>query len=305
MFNSFDHQSLDAVRESAGRLGEPASYYRGTGPLTIEVPRNVLVFARNRRDDLHGSSTLQYHYHHRFVLICDAGGRGTVIVDGRRVELGEGQALLIFPHQYHHYVGTGSEPICWVYITFEVTVPEPLLPLRNQPVVLAQQTRGYLHELLFRYTDATATPPQRDDATSLLAGLVLCDLEASVSEGLDGDPAEEREERQALSVVDRVNRYVYEHSHRPLSVEGVAREMSLSVSHLRRLFRAEMGISIRTYIQRVKMNRALSLLSSSALNVSEVADACGYQSVYAFSRAFKRELRLPPTEYRSRILAQL
>jgi AraC-like DNA-binding protein len=58
------------------------------------------------------------------------------------------------------------------------------------------------------------------------------------------------------------------------------------------------GLSLGDYILRSRMNRACALLGDSTMNVSEVAAACGFGSLYSFSRAFKKRRGLSPSAFR-------
>ena len=85
-----------------------------------------------------------------------------------------------------------------------------------------------------------------------------------------------------------------------LTQEVIARELRLSASRLRLLVRQTLGLSMGRYLMRIRLHRATALLSGGRLTVAEVAAACGFASVFAFSRAFKRGLGVPPSRFRNR-----
>jgi two-component system response regulator YesN len=83
-----------------------------------------------------------------------------------------------------------------------------------------------------------------------------------------------------------------------LSLEEVARAAHISPGYLSRLLKLETGFSFVDYLTRVRINKAVQMMSDPAVKVYEVAEAVGYQSQHYFSRAFKRVFGRPPVEFR-------
>ena len=75
----------------------------------------------------------------------------------------------------------------------------------------------------------------------------------------------------------------------------------LSPSHLRRVFREAMGVSFGQFMLQARINHAAALLHETRLSISEIAEASGFESLYAFSRAFKRSTGQAPTVFRAEI----
>lgn len=84
----------------------------------------------------------------------------------------------------------------------------------------------------------------------------------------------------------------------PWTVEELARQVSLSPEHLRRLCRAELSVSPMRHVTALRMRRAAAYLASESYTIEAVARLVGYDSPYAFSTAFKRRMGVPPSEYR-------
>lgn len=81
-----------------------------------------------------------------------------------------------------------------------------------------------------------------------------------------------------------------------LTVAEMAAEMGLDRSHLSRLFKSRMGISIQNYILHFRTTKAKQYLLS-GYSVSDTALLCGFCDYTSFSRAFLRETGYRPTEY--------
>ena len=83
-----------------------------------------------------------------------------------------------------------------------------------------------------------------------------------------------------------------------LTLEEVASAVQVSPGYLSRLLKRETGFSFVDYLTRVRITKAMQLMSDPAIKVYEVAEAVGYQSQHYFSRAFKRVFGRSPVEYR-------
>jgi AraC family transcriptional regulator len=91
--------------------------------------------------------------------------------------------------------------------------------------------------------------------------------------------------------VARVNRaidYITANLDRRLRLEDVARAACFSPYHFHRIFRALMGETLAAFVKRVRLERAVYLLSHrDGARLTDVALACGFSSSSDFSRSFR------------------
>lgn len=80
-----------------------------------------------------------------------------------------------------------------------------------------------------------------------------------------------------------------------------ARAGGMSVRTLQRRCHDELGMGLKAWVLRARLLRALELLADPRLAVGEVALACGYHSLAAFSRAFAAALGTPPSAWRGQV----
>ncbi len=79
----------------------------------------------------------------------------------------------------------------------------------------------------------------------------------------------------------------------------VAASLNLSVSRLRHIFKAELGISPKQYARQVRFERARNLLRSTFLRVKEVTAAVGVNDPSHFVRDYKGLFRHTPSQERA------
>lgn len=98
--------------------------------------------------------------------------------------------------------------------------------------------------------------------------------------------------------------YIRQNLGRNLRAKDVAARVNLSEAYFTIYFKEKTGVNFRDYLLKVRMDQAKKLLRASDANISEVAYRTGYQDYRSFSRAFKNETGLTPSEYQNQAHAQ-
>ena len=105
----------------------------------------------------------------------------------------------------------------------------------------------------------------------------------------------------ALTYVQRVNLaidHIVGHLGEPLRLRDLARVALLSPFHFHRVFQALMGSTPADFVQRLRLDKALRLLSHARPpSLTWIALACGFSSSSDFSRCFKRRFGVPPSSF--------
>ena len=101
-----------------------------------------------------------------------------------------------------------------------------------------------------------------------------------------------------LDCIEDVMKYIREHISEPLDRETLAAVAGFSVPHFHRVFTAHVGESAIGYVRRLRLERAARKLRMGAVDITEVALAAGYDTHAAFSKAFKQQFGLSPSEFR-------
>ena len=103
-----------------------------------------------------------------------------------------------------------------------------------------------------------------------------------------------------VASIRQAQEYIQENIMSRVSLEDLAEYMSLSPSHLSKLFRKKTGVSFIEYVKRAKIERAKHLLKNTNLKVYEICDSLSYQNLQHFSILFKSQTGMTPLEYRNR-----
>lgn len=113
--------------------------------------------------------------------------------------------------------------------------------------------------------------------------------------GREGSPSPDSQDQDAVALICR---YVAGHLQDELRREELAEAAHLNPDYLNRLFKKEMGLTLKEYVIRQKMEEARSLLRTTALPVSLIAAKVGYSNFAHFSASYKKLYGRSPQEER-------
>jgi YesN/AraC family two-component response regulator len=100
------------------------------------------------------------------------------------------------------------------------------------------------------------------------------------------------------NIISSAMDYIYNNIHKEVSLNEVAKYVSLNPSYFSRLFKEQTGSSFVEYVKTLKIERAKLLLKQGNKKIYEICDELGYQSVQYFSSLFKLEVGVTPMEYK-------
>jgi signal transduction histidine kinase/DNA-binding LacI/PurR family transcriptional regulator/DNA-binding response OmpR family regulator len=99
-------------------------------------------------------------------------------------------------------------------------------------------------------------------------------------------------------IVRKAIAYLYEHYMESISLDDAARYVGMSKEYLARCFHQEMGVTLVTYLNRYRVKQAKIFLDEGERSLTEVALEIGFSSNTYFSRVFKQEVGMSPSEYK-------
>ncbi|WP_125604992.1 AraC family transcriptional regulator [Lapidilactobacillus bayanensis] len=108
-------------------------------------------------------------------------------------------------------------------------------------------------------------------------------------------PSELRSRREKL-----ILQFLEIHYAEKLTLADLAKVLKLSKEQFSRFFRQSFRRSPFQYLIQFRLQKACQLLISGDHTVTEIAEACGFESSNYFARVFKEHFNLSPTEFRQK-----
>ena len=247
-------------------------------PESFELPDNILIF-------MHDWFPPQTFQHSRYMLIIPAVPVEYRIDNDVHYRIEPGQVMFSPPYQNRMLQMTSRDTehgYPRLMITFDLSretyyLPDDLL-LDITPVA-----EKYLSALLEAYRQG------HNADLSIQLFFLLREL------------SQHRAEVQPVRyspVVLAALRYINNNSGRNTSLAAMAAEAKTSISNLRLLFKKEMGCSPGQFAAMHRLKVAQYNLAMTSKRVKELAELCGFQSVYAFSLFFKKHTGQSPLAWR-------
>lgn len=99
-------------------------------------------------------------------------------------------------------------------------------------------------------------------------------------------------------VISEAKKYIESNYSKDISLDDLSRKMDLSPYYFSKLFKEEAGVTFMEYLTNLRIERAKELLRNSNLSMKEICSEVGYADPNYFSRIFKKNMDMTPTEYR-------
>ncbi len=91
---------------------------------------------------------------------------------------------------------------------------------------------------------------------------------------------------------------IQEYLDEPVSPSIIASQVGISTRQLERLFRRYLGVSPKTYMMTLRLERARTLLQQTPMRAIDVATACGFSTQSLFSKRYKQHFGKSPCDER-------
>ena len=105
------------------------------------------------------------------------------------------------------------------------------------------------------------------------------------------------QEHYENTLLNEILVYIHNNMYSSFTVEDLCQKFSISRSSLQSLFRSNIHITPKQYISNVKLSQAKILIQEHKRTISEISDILGFTSIHYFSRKFKMQYGLSPTDY--------
>ena len=101
--------------------------------------------------------------------------------------------------------------------------------------------------------------------------------------------------------IEQVLSYIKNNLTAELTLEKMAEKANFSTIYFHKLFKASTGKTLHEYVEEQRIKKAILLLTSTDMTLTEIAYECGFSSQSYFSMAFKRKMHQTPRAYMKEI----
>ena len=207
-----------------------------------------------------------------------------------------GHMVLFQPRQEQHYeyFGTDKTEVYWVHFTgsnVKNILRQYEIPL-DAPVFYSGVSAIYAYLFKEMINELQTCRTGYEELLTMYLRQILILVQRTRQEHRPSISTHIQEE------MEYARRYFNEHYNEQISIEDYAESRNMSVSWFQRNFKQIVNHSPMQYILTIRMNNATSLLESTDYSMAEISTIVGYDNPLYFSRLFKKQKGVSPSEYR-------
>jgi len=247
-----------------------------------------------------------YYFHveegrvlNEYQLLYLTDGEGTFKTDSiRTTPIKAGDMFLLFPGERHTYhpkadIGWKSYWIGFKGKNIDDRIAHSFLSPKK-PIYHV----GFSNELVELYEKAyNAAMDEKAYHQQTLAGIVnlLIGMMYSLERNIEFD-----KNQKHVDMINKARLRIRESLESSLSIQEIVRDLGVSYSNFRKLFKEYTGLSPAIYQQDLRLQRAKELLSATDYSVKEIAYRLNFESPDYFSAKFKAKTGKKPSDLRKR-----
>lgn len=254
--------------------------------------------------------------HNFWEFLCVDKGEVLVTADQEQFLLRKGDIIFHKPNEFHALAATGVIAPNLVVISFDCQDPCMKL-LEHKRLTLGEQERLLIAQIIAEARNSFSNrldDPYLEELTrrehapfgsEQLIRLYLEQLLIRLYRGFSELPkpaATSNKITDTNQLYQSILTYLENHIHTQLTVDQICKDNLIGESQLKKLFREKADSGIMECFIHIKIDHAKQLIRSRQMNFTQIADVLGYTSIHYFSRQFKKETGMTPTEYASSIM---
>ena len=107
-----------------------------------------------------------------------------------------------------------------------------------------------------------------------------------------------KQEERSSSIISQTKEYIKTHFSKDISLDDVSRQVNISPYYFSKIFKEETGENFIEYLTNIRIEKAKDLLRNTEYSMKEICTMCGYADPNYFSRTFRKNVGVTPTEYK-------
>lgn len=232
-------------------------------------------------------------------LLYVASGKAHFYIKGQDVIVTAGNMVLYQPKQEMHYeyFGKDKPEVYWVHFTggqVRSILKQHEVPMDNN-VFYAGNSPTYAYLFKEMILELQTCRVGYDTLLSMYLEQIFVLVQRS---RMDKSPVVSSHLQEEMGIA---RRYFQEHYNEDINIEEYALSRNMSVSYFLKKFKEVTTKSPMQYILGIRISNAVSLLESTDYNVTEISTIIGYDNPLYFSRIFKKQKGVSPSDYRKQL----
>jgi len=229
-----------------------------------------------------------------YILLYCTAGTGTITIAHRTLQLKPNHFFVLPKDTPHHYKSSSMDPwtIYWLHFTgvHADHLYRKYAELKQEPVFLAYDTKRIEDfDQIFSMMENSF-----EERNLEIVNIKYFEFISSFLYAQEMDPLTPGRDKISRSI-----QFMKKNPGALYSVQDLAAQLNLSVTHYSRLFRAKTGSSPNQYFIEIKVQSACQYLYFTDKSIKEICRELGFEDPFYFSRVFKKLMGVSPVNYRN------
>lgn len=275
-----------------------------------EVEHGTALFPAACYQDNLTEMPVPWHWHDELEIVVITEGTASFATDRERLELRAGEGCVVNVGIVHgvwnggadecalrsivfhpRLIGGAAESVYWQKHLFPLLENRAFQILKLSP----EQHADMLEEMKRAWRQCAEEPDGFEITVRNELSMLLFKLSKQVATSAGGQSERVRRNEERLK---KMLSYIRAHFSEELSVREISEAAAVSESECIRCFRNSIGTTPIRYVKQLRLQEAAQLLVSTEKKIIEIGNDCGFREMNYFSRSFREQFGVTPTEYR-------
>lgn len=242
------------------------------------------------------------HAHRAYEMGLVLEGTGQVRLGAKSFPIAKGSVFFFNAHESHEIIARDKKGILIAYLQVAGSFCSDYLTcFRNLEVlendltgILSPQQNRTLTELLLQALSDYMSEFSQLYALRCLSS--ICKLYAMLLQCVPyrqlSDAAYMARNKKMARLI-RITAYIEQNAAEKISLETLARQEGVTPTYLSHFIRENLPMTFQSYVSSIRFQRALKLLQSTSMNLTDVSVVCGFSDVKYLSKLLEKKYQMP------------
>lgn len=237
---------------------------------------------------------VQRNSYDSFLIMFVESGEGYLEYEDEQIILKENDLVFLDCYQPHRYGTHSSWHIEWIH--FDGAAARTYYSIyRSQHAAVTHLSKLTSKSILKPLRTILSSFASKTPLSEIWLAKYITDLITYTLNPADNPHSE------TPGITEQVLHHIQKNFQQPLSIEQLAKNLSLNPSYLIRRFKKDTGMSPYQYLTSIRIEQAQYELKTTQRSVKDIGFSCGYQSENSFCITFRKMTGLTPTQFRQHL----